>query len=104
MQKSIKNSKTNNALEKEAGTLAARPPRILRRDEAAAYCALSAAGFSKWILDGRLPGPIPGTARWDIRAIDAALDRASSIDAKLETTAFDQWKVKHHARTSKGST
>ena len=47
--------------------------RLLTRKEAAAYCRLSPQGFSTWVKNGRLPGPIAGTARLDLRAIDAAL-------------------------------
>jgi hypothetical protein len=46
-----------------------------------------------------MPGPIAGTRRWDRRAIDAALDRLSNLDLKLEVgdrreradRAFDEW-------------
>ena len=33
-------------------------PRLLTRDQAAAYCGLSVQGFSGWMRLGRLPGPI----------------------------------------------
>jgi predicted DNA-binding transcriptional regulator AlpA len=72
-------------------------PRLLTREQAAAYCGLSVNGFSDWIKSGRLPGPIAGTARWDLRAIDAALDSASGIG--IGSLALDQWKAKH-ARSS----
>ena len=49
-------------------------PRLIRREAAAAYCGLSVQGFGRWVRLGRLPGPIPGTARWDLKAIDIALE------------------------------
>jgi len=55
------------------------PPRGLTRDAAAAYCGLSPQGFDDWVKRGVVPGPIPGTQRWDRKAIDLALDRASGI-------------------------
>jgi predicted DNA-binding transcriptional regulator AlpA len=78
-------------------------PRLLKRQEAAAYCSLSARGFSEWVKAGRLPGPIPGTARWDRRAIDAVLDEASGLETcGAQEDAFDRWKrEKHEKRTSR---
>ena len=72
-------------------------PRLLTREQAAAYCGLSVTGFSEWVKTGRLPGPIVDTARWDLRAIDAALDSLSGIG--IGSLALDQWKAKH-ARAS----
>ena len=54
-------------------------PRLLTREQAAAYCGFSVHGFSDWVKTGRLPGPIRGTMRWDRKAIDAALDQASGL-------------------------
>jgi hypothetical protein len=47
--------------------------------EAAAYLGLTPATFSKWVADRRVPQPLPGTRRWDRKAIDLALDKASGI-------------------------
>ena len=77
--------------------------RLLTREEAAAYCRLSPQGFSNWVKNGRLPGPIAGTARWDLRAIDAALNSLSGIadrdEGGIDSLVLDQWKAKH-ARSS----
>jgi excisionase family DNA binding protein len=56
-------------------------PRLMTRAEAAAYYGLSASTFSGWVAAGRLPGPLPGTRRWDRKAIDASLDKLSGIVA-----------------------
>ena len=69
-------------------------PRLLTRPQAAAYCGLSPAGFSMWIKQGRLPGPIAGTSRWDLKAIDAALDALSNLQHASPDSAFDAWKSK----------
>ncbi len=70
-------------------------PRIFTRPEAAAYCGLKPAGFSSWVREGILPGPIPGRKRWDRRAIDAALDKLSGLDQAQEGgSALDAWKAK----------
>jgi hypothetical protein len=67
-------------------------PRGLTREAAAAYVSLSPEGFDEWVKRGIVPSPIRGTNRWDRRAIDAALDRASGLAATPET-AFDDWKA-----------
>jgi hypothetical protein len=78
-------------------------PRLLTREQAAAYCGLSVTGFGGWVKSGRLPGPIPRTARWDLKAIDIALDSASGIadrdEGGIDSLVLDQWKAKH-ARSS----
>ena len=69
-------------------------PRGLTREDAAAYCGLTPEGFDEWVRRGIVPGPIPGTQRWDRKAIDLALDRASGI-ATMKESAFDDWKARH---------
>jgi len=34
----------------------------------------------QWVKAGGLPGPIPGTCRWDLRAIDEAIDLAGGAE------------------------
>jgi predicted DNA-binding transcriptional regulator AlpA len=75
-------------------------PRLLTREQAAAYCGLSVYGFAEWVKTGRLPGPIRGTIRWDRKAIDAALDQASGLQATLQASPLEEWKARHHARKS----
>jgi hypothetical protein len=60
-------------------------PRLMTRQEAAAYCNLKATAFSTWVASGLLPRPLPGTRRWDRRKLDIALDQLSGI--KPEGTA-----------------
>lgn len=76
-----------------------RSSRLITRNEAAAYCRLSSQGFSRWIKRGYLPGPIAGTARWDLKAIDAALDRASDIIDESSSSPLDLWR-QNRARSS----
>ncbi len=75
-------------------------PRLLTREQAAAYCGLSVHGFSEWVKTGRLPGPIRGTIRWDRKAIDAALDQASGLQPTLQPSPLEEWKARRHARES----
>ena len=72
-------------------------PRLLTREQAAAYCGLSVHAFSEWVKTGRLPGPIRGTLRWDRKAIDAALDRASGLQATHPPSPLEEWKARRHA-------
>lgn len=64
-------------------------PRGLSKEAAAEYCGLSLAGFADWVAKKRLPGPIPGTKRWDRKAIDLALDRASGLQS---LSPFEEWR------------
>jgi hypothetical protein len=66
----------------------------MTRAEAAAYYGLSASTFSGWVAAGRLPGPLPGTRRWDRKAIDASLDKLSGIVAASTPveSPLAQWK------------
>ncbi|GAB6995256.1 hypothetical protein JCM18382A_72970 [Bradyrhizobium sp. 17-4] len=54
-------------------------PRGLTKEHAAAYCGCSTDAFDTWVKRGIVPGAIPGTQRWDRKAIDWYLDRASGL-------------------------
>jgi predicted DNA-binding transcriptional regulator AlpA len=77
-------------------------PRLLTRAQAAAYCGLSVNGFSEWVKTGKLPGPIPGTARWDLKAIDIALDSLSGISNTAQSS-LDEWVAKRPRAAQGGS-
>jgi predicted DNA-binding transcriptional regulator AlpA len=49
--------------------------------EVAAYLGIASATFAKWVANGRAPKPLPGTRRWDRKAIDLALDKISGISS-----------------------
>lgn len=69
-------------------------PRCMKRAEAAAYLSLDPSSLDVWVAKGIVPGPIPGTHRWDRRAIDAALDRLSGLqqDESLDDS-YEAWKA-----------
>ncbi len=52
--------------------------RCFTREQAADYCGLSPEGFAAWQRQGIVPGPIPGTKRWDRKALDAASTRRAA--------------------------
>lgn len=63
--------------------------RLITRREAAAYVGLSVSSFDDWVKRRRLPGPLFGGRRWDRKAIDQALDRASGLDS---VSPFAEWR------------
>jgi len=77
------------------------PPRGLKKEDAAAYCGCeTVSAFDDWVKKGIVSGPIPGTQRWDRKAIDIWLDRASGIQG--EATASDplgEWLASKAARS-----
>ena len=70
-------------------------PRGLSREQAAEYCGCDTLdAFDTWVKRKIVPGPIPGTHRWDRRAIDRALDRRSGL--VVETApSIDEWLAEH---------
>lgn len=77
------------------------PPRGLSKAEAAAYAGCkSLSCFNHRVRRGILPGPIPGTYTWDRKAIDAALDRASGLQATMPPSALSEWREKRRARAT----
>jgi len=77
-------------------------PRGMTKKPAAAYCGCgSLAAFDDWVRRGILRGPIPGTHRWDRKAIDMKLDLASGLRAgTTPETALQEWRAKKNARAS----
>lgn len=62
----------------------ALPPsdrRVFGRLEAASYVGASVGYFDKLVRAGIMPQPLPlpGVKRWDVRALDRALDGLSGI-------------------------
>ncbi|EHP94996.1 helix-turn-helix transcriptional regulator [Methylorubrum extorquens] len=74
-----KESRGDRARRAEREAEARIQPRGMTRDDAAAYCSLSPSTWDRWVSDGRMPPPVPGTHRWDRKAIDLAWDRLSGI-------------------------
>lgn len=74
-------------------------PRGMKIEDVAAYLSLTPSAVYDWVQRDLIPGPIPGTHRWDKKAIDAALDKRSGIAAN-EPSAFDEWKARKNARAA----
>lgn len=84
------------------GLAATLIPRLLTRQQAAERCGLTESGFSTWVVRKLVPGPLPGTRRWDAKALDQAIDRLSGLDPKRELTPYERWKQTHAAREAQG--
>lgn len=78
------------------------PKRGLTAEQAAEYCGCETVdAFQTWVRRRIVPGPIPGTHRWDRKAIDAALDRLSGLTKDAGTSSFDDW-ARRNARGAQG--
>jgi hypothetical protein len=81
-------------------------PRVLSKEQAAAYAGCETlSAFNDWLRRGIVPGPIPGTHKWDRKAIDAALDQLSVLQPKIESelSPYDVWKASQNASAAEGS-
>ncbi len=76
------------------------PPRLIGRKEAADYLGIGESTFSLWVANGKMPPAIPGTRKWDKRAIDARLDEISGLTTRDEDD-FDRMLRESDARRSK---
>ncbi len=73
----------------------------MSKEEAAEYCGCgTTAAFHVWIQKGIVPPAIPGTNRWDRKAIDIYLDKASNIESPSISTGdpLADWKAQRAAR------
>jgi hypothetical protein len=66
--------------------------RLVSDKEAAEEIGIPLATFRAWVAAGRLPQAIPDIGKWDLRAIDAALDRISLLGSA--TNALDAWRAR----------
>jgi predicted DNA-binding transcriptional regulator AlpA len=75
-------------------------PRLISGPEAAAYCSVTVATWSKWVASGIMPKPVIGR-QWDRKAIDAILDKASGIVAAAPAldAAEQAWEARYAAQS-----
>lgn len=75
-------------------------PRLIGRKKAAEYCGITPTCFSMWVASHIMPPAVPGTRKWDRRAIDAKLDEISGLvapEAKASGGLSD-WRRRRDAR------
>ena len=83
-------------------------PRLVPKAEAAAYLHLTTAQFDNWVRNGIVPGPLKGrngkvTRRYDLRAIDHALDRAAGIrQPATDDTPLERRRARKRASENEG--
>jgi hypothetical protein len=66
-------------------------PRLMGRKDAAAYCGIAESTFSMWVATHKMPPCIPGTRKWDRRAIDAKLDEISGLGVNDNEDPYEKW-------------
>lgn len=75
--------------------------RLLPKDGICEYLGqISASTYDAWHAKGIVPGPVPGTNRYDIRAHDAALDKIAGLDktkAGATLSPLESWERSHAA-------
>lgn len=70
-------------------------PRLLTKQEAAAYCAVTPSRFYQLVKAGTLPSAVPGTTRYDRVAIDRALDKYAGLTAEAELSPLQRWLLEN---------
>jgi hypothetical protein len=86
-----------------AACMGPEAPRGLTVKAAADYAGCrTVSAFRDWVRKGIMPRPLPGTHRYDRKAIDVALDRMSGLSAtKTELSEYAAWKQRN-ANTPQG--
>jgi hypothetical protein len=65
--------------------------RLATEKEAADAIGLDLATFRAWVASGKLPKPIPDCGKFDLKAIDVALDKVSGLGSPAN--ALDSWRI-----------
>ncbi|MEH3090749.1 MAG: hypothetical protein PGN20_01640 [Agrobacterium cavarae] len=66
-------------------------PRLIGRKDAAAYLGIAESTFSSWVSSHKMPPPIPGTRKWDRKAIDARIDEISGLGSNDDEDPYEKW-------------
>lgn len=76
-----------------------KPPRLRTKAGICEYLGdISPNTYDLWHAKGIVPGPVPGTTRYDIRAHDAALDRIAGLEnvkEERELSPLEEWERRH---------
>ena len=73
----------------------ARVARLMTEQQAAEYVGIPISQFRYWVACSRLPQPLLDSELYDLRAIDAALDKLSGIGGAAN--ALDAWRLTRKA-------
>jgi hypothetical protein len=66
--------------------------RLVSEKEAAAEIGLELSQFKAWVDCGRLPKPLADCGKYDLKAIDQAIDRISGLGGG--TNPLDAWRAR----------
>lgn len=75
-------------------------PLTLTRQQAAALCGLTPAGFDVWVRKGIVPPAIAGTRRWSRAAVERALGAGPATGSMLDP--FQRWEVEQEKKKRLG--
>jgi predicted DNA-binding transcriptional regulator AlpA len=69
------------------------PPRMMRRERAAAYLDISPAQLDRFVADGVLPKPtrVKNMLMWDRTDLDAAMDDIKALGADASRNTVDEY-------------
>ena len=72
-------------------------PRLVTKDAICGYLGgISAATYDKWQSRGLVPGPVPGTNRYDIKQHDYLLDCRLGISRSgRKLSPLEEWELAH---------
>jgi hypothetical protein len=78
------------------------PKRGLTIEEAAEHVGLSVSAFRHWCKRQNVVCRIKGTARYDLKKLDAELDRLSGITTPAAPRdAYEEWEAEWNASQEK---
>jgi len=76
------------------------PRRGLTVHEAAEHCGMSVSGFCSWVKRAGISCRIPGTTKYDLKKLDAELDRIMGLSAPAgqaaELSPLEAWRAKRN--------
>jgi hypothetical protein len=75
--------------------------RLVDEKEAAENVGIPVATFRAWVAAGRLPQPLPDCGKFDLKAIDVALDRVSGLGSP--SNALDAWRSRGVSRNARSA-
>lgn len=56
---------------------------------------ISSATYDQWQARGIVPGPVPGTTRYDMKQHDQVLDRKAGLSGARKLSPLEQWEADH---------
>lgn len=70
---------------------ATQKPLTITRTEASTMCGLTPSGFDVWVRKGIVPGPVAGTRRWSVAALEHALNGMPEAGGSDADAIFARW-------------